>query len=374
LNEVICADDFGEAHFGRLAKVLSGASETLKKLWYVKGALRSLAQLDTLSENELPVLASGAVLVNIPRGNAYLLDDLEKLAADADDGVLPYTAVGPIPEVPSDEPGDGAEAQGGSDGSGTDLLFPLESNIKQREVARLSAVSRVLVVHGPPGTGKSQTICNLICRLVASGKTVLVTSQKDKALQVVRDKLPNVDYLAMAMLRSDKDSQRTPLQALDYYQAAIGGGTEVIDRRYREGRGANPAADHITTMTELLRKSGVNFPGGKKLLLENLRPLGVGWLHAESEAARGNGCVAAGSARYCDVKSPLRVPVSFGPRHGPVTAIQTHKAAQTASVNGYEVLVLASFSVDPETKAFIPKTPIKNLTIQFANVNPDVLV
>jgi hypothetical protein len=57
-----------------------------------------------------------------------------------------------------------------------------------------------------------------------------------------------------------------------------------------------------------------------------------------------------------------------------VTAIQTHEAAQTASVNGYDLLVLAGFSVDPEAQAFIQKTPIKNLIVHFASVNPDVLV
>jgi len=40
-------------------------------------------------------------------------------------------------------------------------------------------------VEGPPGTGKSLTIANLACHLAASGKTVLITSQKDKALEVV---------------------------------------------------------------------------------------------------------------------------------------------------------------------------------------------
>jgi adenine-specific DNA-methyltransferase len=135
-----------------------------------------------------------------------------------------------------------------------------------------------------------------------------------------------------------------------------------LARRGRgEGRIVNPAADHITTMIELLRKAGVVFPGGKKLMLDNVRPLGVGWLHAEAEAKQ-------------DGERARRVAVSFGPRHGPVTAIQTHEAAQTASVNGYDVLVLAGFSVDPEAQAFIQKTPIKNLTIHFANVNPDVLV
>ena len=141
-----------------------------------------------------------------------------------------------------------------------------------------------------------------------------------------------------------------------------------------EGRVANPAADHITTMIELLRKAGVNFPGGKKLLLENLRPLGVGWLHAEAEAARGNGDVAAGSSRHGDVKSPLRVAVSFGPRHGPISAVQTEEATRTARANAYDDLILAGFSIDAAAQDFIQKNPLIGLAVHFANVNPDVLV
>ena len=155
-----------------------------------------------------------------------------------------------------------------------------------------------------------------------------------------------------------------------------------IARRGRgEGRIANPAADHVTTMIELLRKAGVVFPGGKKLMLENLRPLGVGWLHAEAETVAAmssspvGGGDAAATARGTAVGDRrYRVAVSFGPRHGPVTAMQTHEAAQTASVNAYDLLILAGFATDPEAQAFIQKNPVKNLTIHFANVNPDVLV
>jgi hypothetical protein len=62
------------------------------------------------------------------------------------------------------------------------------------------------------------------------------------------------------------------------------------------------------------------------------------------------------------------------PPHGPVTPIQTHEAAQTTRVNGCDILILAGFSVDPETQAFIQKAPIKSPRVHFANVNPDVLV
>jgi hypothetical protein len=43
---------------------------------------------------------------------------------------------------------------------------------------------------GPPGTGKTHMIANLIGHLVGHGKRVLVTSQQEQALLVLRDKIP----------------------------------------------------------------------------------------------------------------------------------------------------------------------------------------
>ena len=58
-----------------------------------------------------------------------------------------------------------------------------------------------IVVKGPPGTGKKYTIANLISRFLAQGKSVLVTSQTSKALEVLRDKLPkNIQSLAVSQL------------------------------------------------------------------------------------------------------------------------------------------------------------------------------
>lgn len=51
---------------------------------------------------------------------------------------------------------------------------------------------RNLVVEGPPGTGKSQTIVNLIAELMAEGKSVLFVSEKMAALDVVKDRLTKV--------------------------------------------------------------------------------------------------------------------------------------------------------------------------------------
>ena len=51
------------------------------------------------------------------------------------------------------------------------------------------AIGQHAVIHGPPGTGKSQTITNLIATLVANGKRVLFVAEKRAALEVVQQRL-----------------------------------------------------------------------------------------------------------------------------------------------------------------------------------------
>ncbi|MFG1794030.1 AAA domain-containing protein [Nocardia sp. NPDC049149] len=71
-----------------------------------------------------------------------------------------------------------------------DPLFHKETNTEQREV--LDRVRRFngAVVQGPPGTGKTHTIANLLGAMLADGLRVLVVSQREQPLRVLRDKLP----------------------------------------------------------------------------------------------------------------------------------------------------------------------------------------
>ena len=62
-----------------------------------------------------------------------------------------------------------------------------------------------LVIHGPPGTGKSQTISNLIGTLIADGKRVLFVSEKTAALDVVKRRLDECGLGAFCLdLHSDR--------------------------------------------------------------------------------------------------------------------------------------------------------------------------
>ena len=68
-------------------------------------------------------------------------------------------------------------------------VTPLSLSDSQEEVIKKIEQNPLLAVYGPPGTGKSQTIVNLVAHLIANGKTVLVASRMDKAVDVVAERL-----------------------------------------------------------------------------------------------------------------------------------------------------------------------------------------
>lgn len=88
-----------------------------------------------------------------------------------------------------------------------DILFPLPSNEEQKEIAKRLAIHNGVVVQGPPGTGKTHTIANLICHLLAHGKRILVTSQTERALKVLVEKIPKeIRSLCISVLGGDSES------------------------------------------------------------------------------------------------------------------------------------------------------------------------
>lgn len=55
-----------------------------------------------------------------------------------------------------------------------------------------ASLNHSFVMHGPPGTGKSQTITNMIANALDHGKTVLFVAEKRAALEVVKNRLDKV--------------------------------------------------------------------------------------------------------------------------------------------------------------------------------------
>ena len=81
-----------------------------------------------------------------------------------------------------------------------------------------------LIFWGPPGTGKTHTIANLIGYLLSQGKTVLVCAHTSKALRVLRDKIdPAIRPLCLSVLDSDAESQTQLSQAAQEIVARLSG-------------------------------------------------------------------------------------------------------------------------------------------------------
>ena len=70
-----------------------------------------------------------------------------------------------------------------------DTFHILEADSSQHEAIEAVKRGLNLVLDGPPGTGKSQTIANIIAECLAQGKTVLFASEKVAALEVVKRRL-----------------------------------------------------------------------------------------------------------------------------------------------------------------------------------------
>ena len=69
------------------------------------------------------------------------------------------------------------------------MLYILDADSSQSRAIETALRGHSFVLKGPPGTGKSQTICNIIAEFLEAGKTVLFVSEKMAALEVVFNRL-----------------------------------------------------------------------------------------------------------------------------------------------------------------------------------------
>ena len=133
-----------------------------------------------------PAIVAAAVLGLFPASNQGLLRDTRAMMGEEAVGpVRPFLTAGvdfdqpPKADVPAAPTGRPAEPA---------WLAAAADPCQARAVA-LAREGGALVVHGPPGTGKSQTITNVIADHLYRGERVLLVCDKRTALDVVADRL-----------------------------------------------------------------------------------------------------------------------------------------------------------------------------------------
>lgn len=74
------------------------------------------------------------------------------------------------------------------------LIYPFGCNESQKLAVETAFANGITIVEGPPGTGKTQTILNIIANLIVQNKTVAIVSNNNSAVFNVREKLQKYGY------------------------------------------------------------------------------------------------------------------------------------------------------------------------------------
>ncbi|BDA64478.1 DUF4011 domain-containing protein [Actinomyces capricornis] len=154
---------------------------------------------------------------------------------------------------------DGAEGQ---EPAGIDEVvenLPLTADATQARVVADAVAGHSLVVEGPPGTGKSQTVANLIFRALAAGRTVMFVAEKRTALDVVARRLQDEAGIGDLVLNLHDNGMKSA-QMRESLRRALELRAENIDLGGLEERRA--AVRALRAQLEAYR-SGLHDPGAQ---------------------------------------------------------------------------------------------------------------
>lgn len=106
-----------------------------------------------------------------------------------------------------------------------ELLEVLPMNLEQRTAVESALTNKLSIITGPPGTGKSQVVTNLLINAAWHGKKVLFASKNNMAVDVVETRINNLGSRPI-LLRVGSNAYQTKLAE---YLMALLGSTSTVD-------------------------------------------------------------------------------------------------------------------------------------------------
>ncbi|MEU1360146.1 DUF4011 domain-containing protein [Micromonospora zamorensis] len=205
-----------------------------------------------------------------------------------------------------------------------DLHLPIPADGSQMQAIVRAEKGHSFVLEGPPGTGKSQTITNMIARAVSAGRSVLFVAEKQAALEVVKRRLKQIGLGPFALdLHGRKQSLNAIRQqlrdALDQHDQGGDGGWTAVETAYRT---------RLAPLTEYPAQVHTTNPVGMSL-----------WSAYEQTLAYADGPVAPIPVAYLHAPAPARAQVETTLREFPAAARSARlRAAHPWAISGCRTL------------------------------------
>lgn len=174
--------DWLQDRFIKLGMRMTDPSKEIEPLHEFKAA-------DVPSDMQGFTIRSHAVIGYFPQTESSLKRDYDELMEASQQGQLGDLLSQLIDSAATGVAGNSDAKKSMDDTPEQSTCWIVESDASQETAMLRSRSERCLVVHGPPGTGKSQVICNLIADALEKGERVLVCCQKRAALDVVYQRM-----------------------------------------------------------------------------------------------------------------------------------------------------------------------------------------
>lgn len=161
------------------------------------------------------------------------------------------------------------------------LFMPLYADSSQVVAIHASGQNGDFILEGPPGTGKSQTISNIIAHNIGLGRRVLFVAEKMVALNVVYDRLKKVGLGDFCLeLHSNKANKRDVLNQLNHsWRNRV---TKTSTEWEAEAARLKTLRANLNGLVEALHKKGQAGISARQAIskacsLDHARPIKLGW-------------------------------------------------------------------------------------------------
>lgn len=142
---------------------------------------------------------------------------------------------------------------------GTDEAYlPITVDSSQLRAINMAAADVSFILHGPPGTGKSQTITGMIANALTKGKTVLFVAEKMAALEVVQKRLAALGIQDFCLeLHSNKATKKMVLDQLNRgLEIEVGGVKTDYEKKIQDIRNMRGELDAYARALHVKRPFG----------------------------------------------------------------------------------------------------------------------